>query len=272
LTLYYIYLAIVEFATVYITTVGFIYTGEHITQKIREHYLAAIMRQNIAYFDKIGAGEITTRITADTNLIQDGISEKVGLTLTAFSTFLIAFIIAFVKYWSKHASENCAWSLLKKAALELSLILTSAIFGLAFAMGGGSTLIVKYNKKSLTAYALGGTIAEEVISSIRNVTAFNTQRKLSRQYDLRLTEAEKSGFRMRAALAIMFAAMMVIIYLTYVSIFRLTIQSFSTDHHTGSYILARFTISCRRRDNPLEHYYNSPCRDARCIFTGNRCT
>lgn len=108
LTIYIIYLAIAEFVTVYIATVGFIYTGEHITQKIRERYLAAILRQNIAYFDKLGAGEITTRVTADTNLIQDGISEKVGLTLTAFATFLIAFVIAFVKYWSKHAPEKYA--------------------------------------------------------------------------------------------------------------------------------------------------------------------
>lgn len=55
------------------------------------------MRQNIAFFDKLGAGEITTRITADTNLIQDGISEKVGLTLTALATFITAFVIGFVK-------------------------------------------------------------------------------------------------------------------------------------------------------------------------------
>jgi ATP-binding cassette subfamily B (MDR/TAP) protein 1 len=105
-TLYFIYIAIAEFVTVYIATVGFIYTGEHNTQKIREHYLAAIVRQNIAYFDRLGAGEITTRITADTNLIQDGISEKVGLTLTAVATFVTAFVIAFIKYWSKHASRN----------------------------------------------------------------------------------------------------------------------------------------------------------------------
>lgn len=55
------------------------------------------MRQNIGFFDKLGAGEITTRITADTNLIQDGISEKVGLTLTALATFITAFVIGFVK-------------------------------------------------------------------------------------------------------------------------------------------------------------------------------
>jgi len=51
------------------------------------------MRQNIGFFDKLGAGEITTRITADTNLVQDGISEKVGLTLSAGATFITAFVI-----------------------------------------------------------------------------------------------------------------------------------------------------------------------------------
>ena len=164
-TLYFLYLAIGEFVTIYICTVGFIYSGEHITQKIREQYLAAILRQNIAFFDKLGAGEITTRITADTNLVQDGLSEKIALTLTATSTFITAFIIAFVKYW------------------KLTLILSSTVFSIVAIMGLGSTFIIKFNKQSLESYALGGSVAEEVISSIRNATAFSTQDKLARQYE-----------------------------------------------------------------------------------------
>jgi len=81
--LYFIYLAVGEFITTYIAMVGFIYVGEHCTQKIREEYLRAMLRQNVAFFDKLGSGEIVTRITSDTNLIQDGISEKFGLTLNA---------------------------------------------------------------------------------------------------------------------------------------------------------------------------------------------
>jgi ATP-binding cassette subfamily B (MDR/TAP) protein 1 len=69
LTLYFVYLAIAEAVTVYVSTVGFIYAGENISAKIRERYLRSILRQNIGYFDKLGAGEITTRITSDTNLI-----------------------------------------------------------------------------------------------------------------------------------------------------------------------------------------------------------
>ena len=196
-TIYFIYLAIGEFVTIYICTVGFIYTGEHIAGKIREQYLAAILRQNIAFFDKLGAGEITTRITADTNLVQDGISEKIALTLTAMSTFVTAFVIAFIKYW------------------KLTLILSSTVFAIVFVMGAGSTFIIRYNKQSLESYALGGTVAEEVISSIRNATAFNTQDKLARQYDTHLKEAEKWGLKLKISLAVMISAMMGIIYFNY---------------------------------------------------------
>ncbi|KAH8674051.1 P-loop containing nucleoside triphosphate hydrolase protein [Xylariales sp. PMI_506] len=197
LVLYFIYLGIGEFITVYIATVGFIYTGEHISAKIREHYLESCMRQNIGFFDKLGAGEVTTRITADTNLIQDGISEKVGLTLTATATFISAFVIGFVEYW------------------KLTLILLSTVVAIVVSMGFGSTFMVKYNKSSIEAYAVGGSVAEEVISSVRNAVAFGTQDRLAKQYDGHLTRAEYFGFRVKATLACMVAMMMLILYLNY---------------------------------------------------------
>ena len=197
LVLYFVYLAIAEFITIYVAMVGFIYTGEHMSAKIREHYLASILRQNIGYFDKLGAGEITTRITADTNLVQDGISEKVGLSLTAVATFITAYVIAYIKYW------------------KLALILTSTIVAITLTMGALGGLITKYNKKSLAAYASGGTVAEEVISSIRNATAFGTQEKLAKEYDTYLVDAEKSAFKMKAVLGSMIGFLMCYVYLNY---------------------------------------------------------
>lgn len=183
--------------TIYISTVSFIYVGEHITSKIREHYLEAMLRQNVAFFDLLGAGEITTRITADTNLIQDGISEKVGLTMNAIATFIAAFVIAFIKYW------------------KLTLILMSTVFAITLSMGSGSTFIVNYTVRTQQEYAKGGTVAEEVLSTIRNATAFNTQEKLARQYDTYLIEAEKWGRKLQMVLGVMIATMMTIIYLNY---------------------------------------------------------
>ncbi|RYC61987.1 hypothetical protein CHU98_g4209 [Xylaria longipes] len=197
LVLNFVYLAIGEFFGVYISTVGFIYTGEHISAKIREHYLESCMRQNIGFFDKIGAGEVTTRITADTNLIQDGISEKVSLTLTAVATFLSAFIIGFVFYW------------------KLTLILTSTVFALLLVMGTSSIFVVKYTKQSIQAHAMGGTVAEEVLSSIRNAVAFGTEGRLALKYNEHLKVGEFYGFRKSTSVALLVGGIFLVIYLNY---------------------------------------------------------
>jgi len=63
-TLYFVYLGIASFISTYVGMLGFSYTGERITQQIRELYLRAIFRQNIAFFDFLGSGEITTRISS----------------------------------------------------------------------------------------------------------------------------------------------------------------------------------------------------------------
>ncbi|KAI0879496.1 ABC transporter [Hypoxylon argillaceum] len=197
LVLNFIYLAVGEFVAVYISTVGFIYTGEHISAKIREHYLESCMRQNIGFFDKIGAGEVTTRITADTNLVQEGISEKVSLTLSAVATFLSAFIIGFVYYW------------------KLTLILTSTLFALLLVMGTSSIFVVKFTKQSIQAHAAGGTVAEEVLSSIRNAVAFGTEGRLALKYDAHLKIGEYWGFRKSSAVALLVGGIFLVIYLNY---------------------------------------------------------
>ena len=122
---------------------------------------------------------------------------KIALTLAAVSTFVTAFVIAFIKYW------------------KLTLILSSTVFSIVAIMAAGSSFIIKYNKQSLESYAKGGSIAEEVISSIWNATAFSTQAKLARQYDVHLKEAERWGLKLKISLAVMIAAMMTVIYLNY---------------------------------------------------------
>ena len=43
-----------------------VYTGEINAKRVRERYLQAVLRQDIAFFDNVGAGEVATRIQADT--------------------------------------------------------------------------------------------------------------------------------------------------------------------------------------------------------------
>lgn len=195
--LYFVYLAVGEFVLIYVSTVLFIYVGEHITSKVRDRYLLAILRQNIGFFDKLGAGEVTTRITADTNLVQEAISEKVALTLNGVAAFFAAFIIGFVRFW------------------KLTLICMSTVVAIVLIMGTGGRFMRMWMKKSLTAYASGGSVAEEVFSSIRNAVAFGTQDKLATSYEKHLTEAMRWGIRSKSMMACMIGSLLCLIFLNY---------------------------------------------------------
>lgn len=197
LVLKFVYLGIGMFFAVYISTVAFIYSGEHISDKIREQYLASCLRQNIGFFDNLGSGEIVTRITADTNLIQDGISEKVALTITALATFFAAFVVGFIEYW------------------KLTLIMISTVVAIFVTTASGSRFIIKYSKLNIQSYALGGTVAEETLSSVRNAVAFGTQDRLADLYDTHLVKAEKYGVQLKSALGVMVAILMALINWNY---------------------------------------------------------
>ena len=103
------------FISTYIYTCIWIYTGGVNANRIREKYLQAILRQEMAYFDKVGPGEVTTRISTDTrerrlffqfavcsnkiDLVQQAMSEKVGTVISTLSAFITGFVLAYVRCW-----------------------------------------------------------------------------------------------------------------------------------------------------------------------------
>ncbi|KJK76279.1 Leptomycin B resistance protein [Metarhizium anisopliae BRIP 53293] len=195
--LYFVYLGIGQFSVTFLSTVGFTYLGEHLTGKFRERYLQSCIRQNIAFFDNTGAGEITTHITADMNLIQDGISQKVGLTLAAIATFVSAFVIGFANSW------------------KLTLMLCCTVVAWIITTTLTTRLMVKNTIKSLAAYSEGGNLVEEVLTFIHSTTAFGNQDHLAKKYDAHLAKAEHYGFRARTATGLMIAGLQIVMILGY---------------------------------------------------------
>ncbi|KAG1908571.1 P-loop containing nucleoside triphosphate hydrolase protein [Suillus fuscotomentosus] len=162
---YLVYLGIAMFVSTYIYMYTWVYTSEANGKRIRERYLQAILRQEIAYFDDVGAGEVATRIQTDTHLVQLGISEKVTVAVTCISSFVVGFIIAFVRSW------------------RLALALSSMIVCIIIIGGVMKKCLSKYTQLSLKHVAEAGSLAEEVISTIRTAQAFGTQKVLSGIYD-----------------------------------------------------------------------------------------
>ncbi|WVQ70592.1 hypothetical protein IAR50_000111 [Cryptococcus sp. DSM 104548] len=150
-------------------------TGELSAKRLRERYLAAVLRQEIAYFDDLGAGEVATRIQTDCHLVQEGTSEKIGLVFQYLAQFVTGFVLAFVK------SPRLAGALF-------------SIFPVIMMVGGiMMTGMSKYGTGSLEYIAKAGNIAEEVIGSIRTVQAFGKEKVLGDKFDHQIELSRKTG-------------------------------------------------------------------------------
>ncbi|KAK9375957.1 P-loop containing nucleoside triphosphate hydrolase protein [Lipomyces chichibuensis] len=175
-----LYLALIGVGVSILTFVKsyiFIDRAEVLSSRIREHYLAATLRQNIGYFDKLGSGEITTRISSDTVLVQDAMSEKVSYVISHSTTFLAATIVAYTQ------------------SPLLSSIIIGSVIMIILVSYFGSMAITKYSERSQEGYAVGGSLAEETISSVRNVQAFGIQDRMAQAYDKFLEVSEKWSIR-----------------------------------------------------------------------------
>ncbi|KAF9021423.1 ATP-binding cassette, sub-B (MDR TAP), member 4 [Haplosporangium bisporale] len=74
----------------------FTLAAESQPKRICEKYLHAILRQDITWHNTGRKNEsLNTRLSADTQLIYDGLADKVGLVLSSMATFVASFVIAF---------------------------------------------------------------------------------------------------------------------------------------------------------------------------------
>lgn len=90
-------MATVALVAAYISNCLWVLTGESQTRRIRSLYLHSVLRQDMSWFDAAADGSLNTRLASDTQLIQDGISEKFGQFVTLFAQFVAGFVVAFVK-------------------------------------------------------------------------------------------------------------------------------------------------------------------------------
>ncbi|BGP40038.1 hypothetical protein JCM10449v2_003996 [Rhodotorula kratochvilovae] len=178
-----VYIGIATFFAVYISTLAFIVTGERITRRIRERYLHAVLRQNIAFFDKLSPGEVTSRIENDTHLIQEGISDKFALLLLYAATFFGGFVVALVRCW--------------RLALVLSTIIPCSALGGVLVQHFSSSS----KKQQLEASSKTAAVAEEAFSSIRTAHAFGLSDSLARMFRKPNEEARRQVVYAAYALA-----------------------------------------------------------------------
>ena len=172
----------------------FTFAAYRITRNIRYMYLKAGLSQEIAYFDAGIGGSIAIQATSNGKLIQAGISEKLGLVLQGLACFVAAFILAFVTQW------------------KLTLICCCIAPATLLVMGISSAMEASIEGQILKVHADGGSFAESILSSARNVQAFGLRTRLLRDFDKFLQEAHRLGSKKNLLFGLMFSGEYFIIF------------------------------------------------------------
>jgi ATP-binding cassette subfamily B (MDR/TAP) protein 1 len=136
------------------------------------------------------------------DLVQQGISEKIPLAFGFICAFLVGFILAFSQQW------------------KLALAMSSIIPMIAVTGGLMNKFISKYMQESLKCVAEGGTIAEEVISTIRTSHAFGSQNTLRSLYSGYVAKARTFDLEAAAWQGGSLGVMFFVIYASYALAFQ----------------------------------------------------
>ncbi|KAI1498608.1 P-loop containing nucleoside triphosphate hydrolase protein [Biscogniauxia marginata] len=183
----FVYIGVGRLVFTYIYTTLSTYCAYHIVRNIRHRYLRAALSQEVAFFDQGTAGSISMQATSNGNLIQSGIAEKLALNFQAVSTFVAAFVVAFVTQW------------------KLTLILICIVPTLIVLIGTFSALEMKIEIGILEILATAGSFAESLLATPKMTHAFGMQKRLATQYDKYLEDAQRQGFKKNLLYGILFS-------------------------------------------------------------------
>lgn len=172
---WFLVLGAVAFVTSLIQVRFQLVVAQSIGNRLRRLYFHSLMRQDSTWYDNKDGGELTARVANDVSLIEAGIGDKVTSAIQFISMFFTGIIIAFVY-----------GPLLTLVILAFSPLL--AISGALFAK-----LAADSTSTGLGAYGRAGAVANEALSLIRTVTAYNGQESEAKSYEANLDKAYKSG-------------------------------------------------------------------------------
>ncbi|PLB48611.1 ATP-binding cassette multidrug transport protein [Aspergillus steynii IBT 23096] len=196
-TLYFVYLFVAKFGLVYIWTLSLSVSSLRTTKAVRIAFLTRLLQQDIAYFDSNQGGSPVVQVTTNANLVNQGISEKLGFAVQGVATFVAAFIVAFVVQWKLTLITICI--------VPVIIVVTSVC----------ADIVVKQETNILRVNADAGSLAEEILASMKTVHAFSAFGKLTSKYDELGLEAKRLGLSQSLNMAILYSVEFFCVYAGY---------------------------------------------------------
>ncbi|KAM7540114.1 hypothetical protein Aperf_G00000027533 [Anoplocephala perfoliata] len=169
----YLIVGAVTFVVSFLQMFALTVSSQRQSRRIRLLLFKQILRQDIAWFDRQSAGALITKLSYNVDQIESGIGDRFGTFIQNVFADIAAIVVALIIGWK-----------LALVSLAMAPILLGAFLTLAFALR-------KYAAKEVAAYEKAGSIASEIISSIRTVFAFGCQEKEALRYEKELGASAK---------------------------------------------------------------------------------
>ncbi|XP_014666883.1 PREDICTED: ATP-binding cassette sub-family B member 10, mitochondrial-like [Priapulus caudatus] len=151
--------------------------GHRIVKRLREDIFGSIVRQEIAFFDRTKTGELINRLSTDTFLVGQSITQNVSDGLRSFTSILAG--IGMMMYVSPHL-----------AGISLGVVSPVMLLGIGY-----GRFVRNITKETQDALAEATNVAEERISNIRTVRAFAQEIREEKQYEQQLGVALKLYYK-----------------------------------------------------------------------------
>ena len=163
--------------------------GERIVARLRGDLYAAVMQQEIAFFDKRRTGELINRLASDTTVLQNVVTVNL-LTALRFSLQGLGAIA--ILLWT-------SW--------ELTLVMLAVVPLVAIIAGVYGRLLRRGSKEVQDALARTSEVAEETLAGIRTVRAFARESTEVQRYRNAIEQSFQLA-RHRAKLVAVFTGVM----------------------------------------------------------------
>uniref|UniRef100_A0ACD5Z0U5 Uncharacterized protein n=1 Tax=Avena sativa TaxID=4498 RepID=A0ACD5Z0U5_AVESA len=154
-------------------------TAERQASRMRGRYLAAVLRQDVEYFDlKVGStAEVIASVSNDSLVVQDVLSEKVPNFVMNTSMFLGAYAVGFALLW-------------RLTLVSLPSVLLLIIPGFTY-----GRILIGLARRIREQYSRPGAIAEQAVSSVRTVYSFAAERDTMARFSAALEESARLGIK-----------------------------------------------------------------------------
>ncbi|KAF9595279.1 hypothetical protein IFM89_038414, partial [Coptis chinensis] len=136
--------------------------GENLTTRVRRMMLAAILRNEVGWFDEEenNSSLVAARLATDAADVKSAIAERISVILQNMTSLLTSFIVAFIIEW------------------RVSLLILGTFPLLVIANFAQQLSLKGFAGDTAKAHAKTSMIAGEGVSNIRTVAAFNAQEKI----------------------------------------------------------------------------------------------